>query len=289
MTIASFVGMLTFLDLGVGNALTNKVAQVASQNNPDAFTQYNKRWSRFLFILGCLVGTILISLASVLPWQRLIKVSDPLLHVEVRNAVMLFARLIWFYIYFPMVFSEFLLACSVAFEGHFVSAIGSIITLLTLWLAVGQKSGYSHSFGNYTWNPVSSQHDVILFLVKRRQFSFSNLISNLREESHQLLHIGGLFLLLQIGVMVGWGADSLIISSNLGASQVATFAIVQKLFQLATQPMSMLNAPLWGAYADAHARNEKQFIRKTLKRSMIITGIYAFTMFSLYLSSVIFW
>ena len=34
MTISSFAVMLTFLDLGVGNALMNRVAEAASENNP---------------------------------------------------------------------------------------------------------------------------------------------------------------------------------------------------------------------------------------------------------------
>ena len=71
--------------------------------------------------------------------------------------------------------------------------------------------------------------------------------------------------------MIGWGADSLIISSTLGVAQVAVFSVVQRLFQFATQPLSILNAPLWGAYADAHARHDKSFIKKTLKHSLLIT------------------
>jgi O-antigen/teichoic acid export membrane protein len=86
------------------------------------------------------------------------------------------------------------------------------------------------------------------------------------------VNVGGLFFILQIGTMVGWGADSLIISSTVGAAQVAVFSIVQRLFQFVTQPLSILNAPLWGAYADAHARGEKPFIRRTLKTSLIGTG-----------------
>jgi O-antigen/teichoic acid export membrane protein len=36
-----------------------------------------------------------------------------------------------------------------------------------------------------------------------------------------------------------------------------------------------MNAPLWGAYADANARNDKRFIRKTLIRSTSITALIA--------------
>jgi O-antigen/teichoic acid export membrane protein len=76
--------------------------------------------------------------------------------------------------------------------------------------------------------------------------------------------------------MVGWGMDSLLISRTLGVAQVAVFSVVQRLFMFATQPLAIINAPLWAAYADAHSRNEVTFIRETLKKSLIITLIFSF-------------
>lgn len=274
MTIASFVGMLTFLDLGVGNALTNKVAQIASQNNPELLRNTISGGLGFLFLLGCVMGLALMLLASILPWQRLIKVADPALHDEVRNAVMLFAGLFGLYI-FTNGIQRIFAGLQRAFEGHLVSAIGSIITLLALLVAVRQDAGIpvllAITFG------IQSVSSLLLFyfLLKRRLFWFASLVSNMRDESRNLLHVGGLFFLLQIGTMIGTGSDTLIISSQLGVIHVAAFAIVQKLFQFATQPMYMMNAPLWAAYADAHARDEKTFIRKTLNASLLHTGGYA--------------
>ena len=84
------------------------------------------------------------------------------------------------------------------------------------------------------------------------------------------------FFILQLGAVIGWGADGLIISSVLGVAQVAIFAIVQRLYQFVGQPVALLNAPLWGAYADA--RGDKSFIRKTLQRSLIVTFLITATL-----------
>jgi len=80
---------------------------------------------------------------------------------------------------------------------------------------------------------------------------------------------------LQIGTMIGWGADSLIIAGTLGAGQVAVFNIVQRLYQFMTQPLAIINNPLWAAYADANVRNEKSFIRRTLVKSMTFTFVFS--------------
>ena len=80
-----------------------------------------------------------------------------------------------------------------------------------------------------------------------------------------------LFFVLQVGTMIGWGADALIISSALGPVSVAAYSIAQRLFQFVTQPLAMMNAPLWGAYADAHSKGDVAFILRTFKASMLLT------------------
>ena len=50
---------------------------------------------------------------------------------------------------------------------------------------------------------------------------------------------------------------------------------MQRLFQLITYPLAIVNAPLWPAYADALARADKAFIRKTFRRSLIYTFSFA--------------
>lgn len=273
MTIASFVGMLTFLDLGVGNALTNKVAHAAAQDNLESLSRTISGGLGFLFLLGCSMSLALIGVASVLPWELLIKVSNPFLHEEVRQAAMLFGGLFGLHIFANGV-QRIFAGLQRAFEGHLVSAAGSIVTLILLWIVVQKGSGIPLLLAVTMGVQSIASLLLLLTLIKRKQLKIYRFLPNIRDESHHLIRVGGLFFLLQIGVMVGWGADSLIISSSLGAKQVAIFAIVQRLFQLATQPMSMLNAPLWGAYADAHARGEKQFIKKTLIKSVLTTLSY---------------
>lgn len=273
MTIASFAGMLMFLDLGIGNALTNKVAQGAAQQNPERLRKVISGGLGFLFLIGCGVGVLLMALFSFLPWQQLIKVGNPLLHAEIRSAALLFAGLFGLHI-FANGIQRIFTGLQRAFEGHLASTIGSTVTLLLLWIAVRQESGVPALLAITLGMQSIASLALIVLLYKRGQFCFPGLLSNIHKESPHLLQVGGLFLLLQIGVMVGWGADSLIIASNLGAEQVAVFAIVQRLFQLASQPMNIINSPLWGAYADAHAKNDKVFIGKTLKLSLITTLAY---------------
>lgn len=272
MTIASFAGMLTFLDLGVGNALTNKVAQVAAQNNPGALRQTISGGLGFLFVLSCAIGALLYGLVSALPWDRLIKVQDTALDVEILNTVVVFSVLFGLNLFTNGIQRVFA-GLQRSFETHLLSVAGSCLSLFALWFASRQEAGIPYLLAATLGIQSLANLGLLFILAKRDLFAVSCIASHARAEGQHLLNVGGLFLILQVGTMVGWGADSLIISSTLGAAQVAVFSIVQRLFQFVTQPLSILNAPLWGAYADAHARGEKIFLRRTLRMSLIGTGV----------------
>lgn len=271
MTIASFVGMLIFLDLGIGNALTNRVANVAIQSEQAALVQTISGGLGLLFIIGVVAVILLCILTAMLPWGSIIRVKNPLILVEVREA------LFWFSIFFGInLFSSGIqrvfAGLQRSFEAHAASAIGSFFSLITLWW-VAKNQGDIAFLLIATLGCQSATGFLLLVVLKiRGLFRFQGIALAIRAERNTLLKVGGLFLVLQIGAMVGWGADSLIISSTLGAVQVAVYSVTQRLFQFVGNPLAMINAPLWSAYADAHARGDRAFIRRTLKKSMIITA-----------------
>jgi len=274
MTIASFAGMLSFLDLGIGNALANKVAQTAALSDQEALSALISGGLGFLMLVGLSLAVLLSGLVFVLPWEMLVKVQDKTLYGEMRQAVLLFAILFGFQIVSNAVHRIFA-GLQRAFEGHIANALASVVSLICLLVVTKQQAGILPlllvTFGIQIFLSLL----LLPLLSKRRLFTFSSFVKNVRKETPDLMSAGGLFLLLQIGVMLSAGVDGLIVSSQLGVAQVAIFSLVQRLFQLSTQPMYIMNAPLWGAYSDADARGDKNFIRKTLSLSLRNTSIFA--------------
>lgn len=274
MTIASFAGMLTFLDLGVGNALTNHIAKASACNNEEELRRAVSGGLGFLFLLGLVVGGGLTIAANFIPWVRVIKVDDFALTGEIRHATMLFAALFGLNLFTSGIQRVFV-GMQRAFEGHLAMALGAICALLALWLAANLSAGVPVLLAVTLGTQSLSGFILFILLIKRKLFQLNGIITAINSEKKILLHTGGLFFILQIGTMVGWGADSLIISSTLGAAYVAIFSVTQRLFQFVTQPLGMINSPLWASYADAHNRGDRQFIRSTLKRSVLFTAFVA--------------
>ena len=98
MTIASLSALLSFLDLGVGNAMTNKVAHAAANSNSSALKALITGGLGFLLLVGCVVGIALTGLTMVLPWESIIKVQDKAVYSEIQQTATLFAILFSFQI-----------------------------------------------------------------------------------------------------------------------------------------------------------------------------------------------
>lgn len=270
MTIASFAAMLTFLDLGVGNALTNHVANRAALSDLPLLRKTISGGLGFLTMIGTCIGAALWILAYHLPWEKIIKVTNTTLIPEVRYAAMCFAVLFGLNIIASGV-TRVYAGLQQAYKAHLVTTFTTILACVVIWYAAETQQGIVVLLAIVLGAQIFAGFLLFCMLIAQSLFTFNNFIYSSFNESRFLIRVGGLFLLLQIGTMVGWGADSLIIASTLGAAQVAIFAVVQRIFHFASMPLSIINAPLWPAYADAHARGDKVFIKKTLRKSMLMT------------------
>jgi len=285
MTVASFATMLSLLGLGVGNALVNHVASRHASQDTVLLRRAITGGLGFLMLIGLIVGAALFLLATFLPWAALIKAEDPSLLTEARDAARLFAVLFGASLLTTGIQSVFA-GLQRNFEVHLASTLGSLASLAALVLAAHLHADVPILLAGTFGIPLLTTLSLLGLLARRNLFARRDIKLAVTKEASGLLRIGGLFFVLQLGGMIGWGADALIISSALGPAQVALYSIGQRLFQFITQPLAMVNGPLWGAYADAKAKGDVEFIRHTLKLSMIGTlGVSLAGALILFLSS----
>lgn len=276
MTFASMAAMLSFLDLGVGNGLISKVAQSSSANREQLRLTIS-RGIFLLFLIGFSIGLIAAVINNIYPLASLIKIDSESAR---RDAV----QLSWFFIALFSLsiplngISKIIQGLQRSYWVHFSRLLGSILSLiLILALAKVEADPEFLLLGTYGVQIILSG-SLIFYLQSKRLLVF-NLLQRggAKAEMVHLLGRGGLFLVLQIGTMIGWGSDALILSSLAGAVAVTQFAIVQRMFQLVSLPLNIINGPLWAAYADAKARGDVAFIRRTLKISFFGTLVLATT------------
>jgi O-antigen/teichoic acid export membrane protein len=105
----------------------------------------------------------------------------------------------------------------------------------------------------------------------KRPWLLPRIRSVTAASAKRILHIGLLFFVLQLAGVFMIQADNLIIAQMLGLSQVSQYAVVWQLFLFAPNLLAMVLMPLWPAYGEAIARKDALWVKKTFKRSLILT------------------
>jgi O-antigen/teichoic acid export membrane protein len=276
MTVASLAGMLSFLDLGVGNALINHVATAKATGNSLQLRRVITHGLLLLSAIGLTIGILLISGIYWLPLDRLIKVTSSLAAEEAKQTLGIFVLL--FSASIPLNgIQKVFQGLQRAWQAHLVKGFGSVLSIGLVIALAQQQAGPS------TLLLVTYGVQVFMLLALLVILCREHLIGRSGQTGNEGQHVkirgffrlGGLFLILQIGVMIGWGSDALIVSSVLGAAEVTKLAIVQRLFQFVTVPLAIVNGPLWGAYAEARARHDHAFVSRTLRFSFFGTALIA--------------
>jgi O-antigen/teichoic acid export membrane protein len=272
MTIASLVGALSFLDLGMGNSLTNRVAEAANRVDKNLLRSAISGGMMLLLFAAIFVAIILNCIYFLFPWNDIFKSQWSASSSEISNAMFVF---IWLFsaLTFTTGAQKVFFGLQRGYEAHIAAIIGSICSLLGLYFVSQMRAPISYLLISMMGGAILANALLIGLLLFRGLLVLADMPRNFVVEAKKIIRPSGLFFLLQIGTMAAWGADNLIISSTLGAASVAVFSITQRLFLISSQPIGIVNASLWPAFADASSSGDKDFIRKTLFRSLLFTFV----------------
>jgi O-antigen/teichoic acid export membrane protein len=279
MTISSVAAILSILDLGVGNGLVNLVATAKSAEDHQRLRTIVSRGIWLLAGIGAVAALVLVSLLNVLDLGKLIKMESQFSAREAEMSATVFILL--FCLNIPLGGARKVLqGLQRAWEPHIASAFGYACSLLLLYVCATYRAPIPFLIcATYGMQVLASIG--LLIRLYREDLLRGNFLAgdgSVWGDWKGLFSTGSIFVAMQIGTMCGWGCDGLIVSSILGASEVGKLAIAQRLFQVLKVLVAMLTAPLWGLYADAHARGDKACIRNTLKLSMLGISLISLAM-----------
>jgi O-antigen/teichoic acid export membrane protein len=93
-----------------------------------------------------------------------------------------------------------------------------------------------------------------------------------RTMARALIRTGLLFFCLQVAAAIGYQSDNLLIAHLLGATQVGSYAVPSRLFNVLPFLISIMVGPLWPAYTEAITRGDAMWIRTTFRRTVLWGG-----------------
>ena len=271
MTLSSFIAMMVFADFGIGNGLMNAVAEAHGRGDKEALRGHIEN---ALVILGLISITILVIFFSVyhlVDWARFFNVKTSTAIHEAGPALLVL--LVCFALDISAgIVQRVQLGLQEGFANSIWQAGGSVLGLLTTLLAINLKLGLPWLVAAMAGSPLVVMFlNGFTFLYVRHKELFPNITRATRTGMKRILHGGLLFFVLQLGGSIAYASDNIIIAKMLGATAVAQYSVVSKLFEGILMIQGLAITPLWPAYAEAKACGDKQWIQKTLLRSMWLT------------------
>ena len=270
MTILGYGALFSFVDLGIGSALIRETARANALGKPKLLADTLCAGLLMLLLLGLICSAALIAASQWAQIDRIFYRLPAQYADETRSTLLVFAIL--FGIALPLQgLQKMYQGLQRAYLTYAAAAVLSIVSLLVLYLSDPASLTMPKVVAWVYGLPALAPLAFLPTFLKTQLGGYRPHLTTLTVRMRALLNSGALYLLLQFGYVLGWSIDGSLTSATQGAGAAGVLAVVQRLCQLVTIPLALVNAPLWAAYSDAMTRGDKKFLATMLTRSMSLT------------------
>lgn len=260
------------LDLGVGNALRNRLAALTAGGDTEAAAR--KAFVSCFWVFagaGGLAAGLVFLAGPRLPWAVLFP-HEPaaLLGLAAASSMMAAAML------------AFTVACGLGGFGFYayqethwaagLEVLRQVLIVALTAVALLLNLGFLAVASAYFCGLLLASAAGLMLFVGRRGWNlrlpalqdFADSIRSLGRPSVQ-------FTLLQLSSAVVAYTDVMIVTRVAGLAPAGEYALVQKVFFLLMIAQSFILIPLWSAYTHAEAQGDRPWVRAALRRSTAFT------------------
>jgi O-antigen/teichoic acid export membrane protein len=279
LTVSSIVLWMSNFDIGLSNGLRNKLAHSLALGEQDNILKYVSTTYAALFAISAFIFCCFFVAGSYVNWNSVLNVPQSVLN---NLWTILVVVLSCFCLQFVLqTVSTVLTASHQVYKTSVITFMGQMLSLAVIYaLSIYTKGNLLTLVLVLAGVPV-----VVLLIANIYLFSTSlkDFAPKLRyidiKNAKSLLHVGGKFFFLQIGALIIYETDNIIITGikSLGPEAVTKFNIAYKLFTTLVMAAVVIITPYWSAFTDAYAKNEFDWIKQALKRMrqiwMLLSGV----------------
>jgi O-antigen/teichoic acid export membrane protein len=275
MTITSFFTLLSFADLGIGNGLLTEVAFASGSNDNQSVRRNISSAFAILSLVALALTACVAMVIHSVNWSAFFGLHDPTAIAETPPALYVFLACFALGIPFGVV-ANTQLGLQMGFVAAGWQAAGSILAFIGILGAIHWHASLSLLLAALLGGPIlaAAGNNIVFFWLTHPEWRPRRSDMS-RIAIDRLLRQGALYFVLQLAMTLAYASDNVILARNRGAVAVGDYAITAKLFSASAIIVGILLQPLWPAYAEAIARREFTWIKRTLLRSSITVTLIA--------------
>lgn len=267
MTINSFVALLTFTDLGIGNGVLSLIARAHGKDNKAEVVECISSALVALVSLSAALAVLFAALYPVYDWARLFNVRSSIAALEAGPSI---AVLICCLLAAgpASVVQRVQMGLQQGFAASVWQCIGSFFSLLGVLLVVYGQGGLPWLVVAFAGAPVIAGilNSAMFFTISEPTLRPTRSAVSSRF-AREIVKKGFYFFLIQLLMALSYSTTNLVIAQVLGPDAVAEYAVPDKLFAIVSMSVAMVTAPLWPAYSEAVSRGDRAWVASTVRRA----------------------
>jgi len=266
LTISSVIGWMNFFDIGMGLGLRNKLAHSLALNEHANINKYISTTYAALAIISFTFFIVFYIISYFFDWNKILNLPSSQTY-SIRQVVLFV--LICFCIQFVIqILNTLLNATHQPSKSSLITFAGQLVTLIIMYFLTRNTSGNMFVLvGVLAGVPIIVMFISGLYLFKTSLNGFAPKLKNVDFKfAKNLINTGGAFFLIQLGVLVLFQTDNIIITRILGPAAVTTFNVSYKLFSLLIMFFTIILTPYWSAFTEAYAKKDYAWIRTSIKK-----------------------
>ncbi|WPU95676.1 oligosaccharide flippase family protein [Mucilaginibacter sabulilitoris] len=277
LTISSMVSWINTFDIGLSNGLRNKMAHSLALNETENIARYISTTYAILFLIAAVTFLLFFLTGSFFDWNQMLNIKNAV-NYDIWPIIILTLGAFCVQFFLQPV-NSVLTASHQPFKASLIALFGQVLTLVVIYLlTVFTKGSLFLLVAGVSASP------VIVFLIANFYFFNTSLKSYKPKfryidlsSARSLLNTGGIFFFIQVGAIVLFQTDNILISRNLGPQDVTVFNLAYKYFSLIQVIFVIILTPYWSAFTDAYAKKDMIWIResigKTRQQWLYISGL----------------
>jgi O-antigen/teichoic acid export membrane protein len=270
-TISTTITLLMVLDVGIANTLTNLISAAYAQDNKDLAGHYSATAFWMMVLVTCLLGLTGWVFWPFINWGSVFHLSDPNLQIEASKGVAVAYGV--FLLGLPAGLAAKLLGgYQEVRTANFFAAGGSILSLLMIILVVRIHGSLAELIGGYSGAMVAGGLLCLLWIwIWHKPWLAPRVNQVTMTGAKKLMRSGGQFFVVQLAGLTVFNSDNLVIAHYLSPAAVTPYSVTLRLIGYAAALQTLMTPALWPAYAEAYARGDIGWVRKTFWRVMFST------------------
>lgn len=277
LTVSSIVLWFGFFDIGLTQGLRNKFAEAIAKDDHELAQVYVSTTYAILGIICSILWILFIVSNSFLNWTHILNIPG---NMESEVSILALIVFSYFCLQFVLrIITTILTANQQPAITSLVGVLGQILSLIFVLILVKTTNGSLIKLGvALCLSPLIAYIGAGIFLYNGAYKTYRPKLSKVRfSNAKELFNLGVIFFIISIAGMIQYQTANIIIARNFTTSDVTSYNIVYKYFNVLYMIFSIFLTPFWSASTEAFFKKDINWIKKGMRKynqlNILLIGI----------------